>query len=167
MKPKLALAALLVLVTVGASGQEPKPLTQDDNSGLRYGVSCSGTCPHEMCSYFDSKTGEWSKPKPFHCQTLVASPNEGASWTQSPGESYMRACGHQKWCFSFNGGPELSADELADRAKMLERITALEKRVDELEAWKKNLHLEIWNPSVGKPKCCTINSDPEISTVKP
>ena len=48
-----------------------------------------------------------------------------------------------------------------------DRAAALEKRVAELEAWKKNLHLEVWNPSVGKPKCCTINSDPEISTVKP
>ena len=118
MKPKLALAALLVLVTVGASGQEPKP-------------------------------------------------SESTLWTPQSGVGYMRACGHQKWCFSFNGGPEISADELADRAKMLERIAALEKRVAELEAWKKNLHLEVWNPSVGKPKCCTINSDPEISTVKP
>ena len=81
---RYALAALLVLVTVGASGQEPKP-------------------------------------------------NEGTGWTQSPGENYMRACGHQKWCFSFNGGPELDAEELADRAKMLERIAALEKRVAELE----------------------------------
>jgi len=82
---RYALAALLVLVTVGASGQEPKPSLEISDAPTGYG--------------------------------------------------YMRACGHQKWCFSFNGGPEISSDELADRAKMLERIEKLEKRVDELEAW--------------------------------
>lgn len=45
----------------------------------------------------------------------------------------MRADGKGGYCFSFDGGPEICADELADRAKMLERIEKLEKRVDELE----------------------------------
>jgi len=77
------LAALLVLVTVGASGQQ-KPT--------------GGTLP-----------------------------------TPQGGMGYMRADANGGYYFSFNGGPEIDADELADRAKMLERIAALEKRVAELE----------------------------------
>jgi len=128
---RYALAALLVLVTVGASGQQsPLPPPSSDQAW------CTGTCPFS-CKFRDAKTGEWSKPEIFECNEKSS---EGTVWIQSPGESYMRACGHQKWCFSFNGGPEISADELADRAKMLERIEKLEKRVAELEAWKKNLH---------------------------
>ena len=80
---RYALAALLVLVTVGASGQQ-KPT--------------GGTLP-----------------------------------TPQGGMGYMRADANGGYYFSFNGGPEIDADELADRAKMLERIEKLEKRVDELE----------------------------------
>ena len=136
---RYALAALLVLVTVGANATNRRLIAVEETLGASGQQSplpppssdqawCTGTCPFS-CKFRDAKTGKWSKPEIFECNEKT----QGTDWTQSPGESYMRACGHQKWCFSFNGGPELSADELADRAKMLERIEKLEKRVAELE----------------------------------
>jgi len=114
---RYALAALLVLVTVGASGQEPKP----------------------------------SQNKP-----------DAVGWTAPDNAGRCML-----WADAKEHVYHTEGDCTFERTDLEKRIQKLEKRVAELEAWKKNLHLEVWNPSVGKPKCCTINSDPEISTVKP
>ena len=113
MKPKLALAALLVLVLVAVGA----------NATNRRLIALEKRLDDEL-----------GKPTDIGTITTLKTDNE----------ILATEVGHLK-----------------------DRTAALEKRVDELETWKKNLHLEVWNPSVGKPKCCTINSDPEISTVKP